>query len=243
MCTVSIHRGHDSYRVTMNRDESKSRAAEWPPRVFEGAGHRWICPGDGERGGTWFAVNECGVTGCITNGPMPLDRLPEFMGADVPSRGSILPALMPLGSLEAMELRLRTRFSVEELPPFCLVLTDQQRSLVASWTIEGAWAVEETRQEWFMISSSLWHTREVDIFRHRVFAEWIEGGAVMAGELPAFHVHFDPQWPEFSPRMEREWSCTRSITQATVRAGKRTLVHYLPLKTWEQPGEPEVYTL
>ena len=68
MCTLTVSRDAERLRVTMNRDEARSRAEEHPPtRTAEGGSPPILCPRDGQRGGTWIGVNGAGLVGCLLN--------------------------------------------------------------------------------------------------------------------------------------------------------------------------------
>jgi hypothetical protein len=181
-----------------------------------------------------MAVNGDGAVGCMTNGPIPLERIPDFSGPEVPSRGSILPALMPLGTQDRILEELEQRFDPIAYPPFKLVLAGPMGVFVYAWSFGGQKTIEPLAGDWVMLTSSLWHAEEVEQYRRDAFDEWLAQGALTVDKLPTFHLLYDPRHPDLSPRMEREISCTRSITQVRVQSGHAPELRYAPLA--QHPG-------
>ena len=66
MCTVSFIARQRGYLLAMNRDESLTRVAGLPPKIFSRDGRKTICPSE-PGGGTWIALNEAGVTFALIN--------------------------------------------------------------------------------------------------------------------------------------------------------------------------------
>ncbi len=67
MCTVTWLQNADGYEVFCNRDELKTRKPALPPAYAERNGVRYLAPIDLDGGGSWFGVNEFGVTLCLVN--------------------------------------------------------------------------------------------------------------------------------------------------------------------------------
>lgn len=67
MCTLSWEQSQDGYTVFFNRDELNSRLPAIPPTLQFIEGVKVIAPKDGNKGGTWIAVNEWGVLTCLLN--------------------------------------------------------------------------------------------------------------------------------------------------------------------------------
>ena len=114
MCTVSWLHSANGYELFCNRDERKSRAAAWPPRVRELQGIKFIAPIDAQHGGSWIAVNEFGTTFCLLN---------RYDVAVAPtsgtSRGMLLYDLLDCTAPAEVEARLR-RLSLAAFQPFTL---------------------------------------------------------------------------------------------------------------------------
>lgn len=215
MCTVTIHRASDRLLVTMNRDERRDRAPERPPELHRGD-ICWLAPSDSERGGTWMAVNERGVVACIMNGYLAGEGPAPPTTANARSRGEIVPWLMPCGDATDMRRALEHGFDPERYPSFTLMLADSNTIHSFAWRGSGALEHETHNAEWNVFSSSSWRTQEVVAWRTRAFEDWLANGCAMRGALPALHLLQPGDRREWSPLMDREKTCTRSITQIEV---------------------------
>ncbi len=67
MCTMSWFLREQGYELFFNRDEQLSRSRAELPAIQTQGGLRYISPTDVDAGGTWIAVNECGLTVCLLN--------------------------------------------------------------------------------------------------------------------------------------------------------------------------------
>lgn len=68
MCTVSFIPSGNRYFITSNRDEHISRPVAHQPQFESRGGSRVLFPKDPKAGGTWFALNENGVSVVLLNG-------------------------------------------------------------------------------------------------------------------------------------------------------------------------------
>ena len=68
MCTVSFIPVRDTFYLTSNRDEKRTRKKANPPIAYTVAGARMIFPRDGEAGGTWIVLKENGDAAVLLNG-------------------------------------------------------------------------------------------------------------------------------------------------------------------------------
>lgn len=217
MCTVTVHRTPAELLVTMNRDEMIARAPEISPSIHEpGNAPSWIAPRDSERGGTWMGVNTHGVAACLLNAYLPGESLLPDTSGKFLSRGTIIPALLESGDAEESLAWLRDRFDPTVYPSFTLLVMSWHGTTTYEWLRQGSPLIQEVSEEWMIRSSSGWDTEEVSAWREERLAEWREGGCESYGTLPAFHILDDPDDPGHAPLMKREWSATRSITQALV---------------------------
>ena len=72
MCTVTIvpadeSGGGKSFRMMMNRDESRTRSIARPPRLRRCGRHQAIMPIDPDSSGTWIAANDAGLVAMLLN--------------------------------------------------------------------------------------------------------------------------------------------------------------------------------
>jgi len=228
MCTVTVRQTPGSLLVTMNRDEARTRAPEHPPAVgFSETGLPWIAPRDGELGGTWMGVNAHGVVACLMNRYQDQKVAPS--GANPPTRGLIVPAVLSAGDAEAALTFIESSFYPDDFMPFTLLLIAHETAHEFAW--HGAGRLEPTAHagEWTMLSSSFFDTSRVLQWRAELFQEWLHDGAPFEGDLPAFHVLQPVDRAYDAPLMDRDVSCTRSITQAVLEAGRPIRMRYGPV--------------
>ena len=236
MCTVTVHRDATTVLLTMNRDEAHTRAPERPPAIFgeEDRSGQWIAPIDGETGGTWIGVNAYGVAACLLNAYLPGGIPPRPPQASAVSRGTIVPAVMAQGDGERTLAWIADEFDPSPYEPFQLVVIWLEGAMKCLWSGTEYVECSPCRDEWTLVSSSLWNATAVLRWRREAFEQWRSAGCERRGHLPAFHVLQGEGKEEWSPMMDREWSCTRSITQVRVDGRKRRCVlRYWPRKTHE----------
>jgi hypothetical protein len=111
MCTLTAITDNETYRMAMNRDEKITRAAGAPSEIYEFDRARAINPGDGS-GGTWFAVNDYGISLALLN----RNDVPPRAIAQVKmrSRGRVIPSL--IGSRSLSDLHGHPRSSFQGMP-------------------------------------------------------------------------------------------------------------------------------
>lgn len=201
----------------MNRDEVSTRAPEIPPSIHEsGDAPSWIAPRDSERGGTWMGVSTHGVAACLLNAYLPGESLLPDTSGKFLSRGAIIPALLESGDAEESLAWLREEFDPSPYPSFTLLVMSWHGTTTYEWLRQGAPLIREVKEEWMIRSSAGWDSEEVGLWREDRLAQWQNDGCEHYGTLPAFHILQDPEHLDFSPLMKRDWSATRSITQALV---------------------------
>lgn len=232
MCTVTIQRTDSGFTATMNRDEAYSRAPECKPELREGARGDWAAPFDSERGGTWMGVNTWGVAACIMNAYQPGESLLPDTTGRFRTRGEIVPALLAAGDDDAARRWLETELDPARYPSFTLLVASPDATWIYEWPGKGALVASTNRDAWLVRSSSGWDSADVIRWREERFTQWIGAGAPHVDALPAFHLLQETGHAERSPLMRREWSATRSITQARVR----TDVGSIHLRYWPMPA-------
>jgi hypothetical protein len=175
MCTVSWAHQPDGYQLFCNRDEKRTRATAFAPRVVERGGVRYIAPVDSAGGGTWLSVNEFGVSVCLLNGSAGLE--PSGIRR---SRGLLLRELAWAPSSADCSLWLRHQ-DLSPFAPFSIVVLEAGRpAILAQWNgIELT--VDPDGDRHMPLTSSSFDAAGVRRARLKEFAR-------MVGAMP----HFDP---------------------------------------------------
>ena len=230
MCTLTINRTPQQLLVTMNRDELLTRAPESPPQRHSDGATTWVAPHDGEKGGTWMGANDHGVVACLLNFYLPGENLLPDRSGRYRSRGEVIPQLLSHGDFNTGVAWLQNRFAADAYPSFDLHVVGPERTLRFMWLRRNGLESEDTTAEWQIYSSSGWDSAEVTRWREQAFDDWLQAGGNLIDTLPAFHLLRKAGAEDFSPLMVREWSTTRSITQARVLyQSSRCELRYWPL--------------
>lgn len=234
MCTVTVHRDAETLMVTMNRDEARTRAPERPPAIFgqENFPGKWMAPIDGEAGGTWIGVNAHGVAACLLNAYLPGQMLARPKVPSTFSRGTIVPAVLAQGDGEHVRKWMTEKFDPSPYDSFQLVVVWLEGGVRWIWSGSEYLKRLPCQDEWTLVSSSLWKSDAVLAWRRKAFEQWRNAGSKRRGHLPTFHLLQAEGKEEWSPMIDREWSCTRSITQVHVDGRtRRSVLRYWPRKT------------
>jgi len=240
MCTVTSHLGGGRLLLTMNRDEYRSRDPEVPPAVHDGLGDgpTWAAPLDSQSGGTWIGANAAGVVACILNIYTDHEDVPPAP-AGRPSRGDIIPRLLSAGSADDVREWLLTEFAPADYAPFQVLIADGSGRTTHTWSGDGSVDSIGLPDGWQLMSSSSWNADEVLPWRRDRFEEWVADGAMIARELPTYHLLQPEGLADRAPLMSRERTSTRSITQIALDGvGGKTIVRYWPDPTVDTLGQP-----
>jgi hypothetical protein len=222
MCTLSIIPTRGGYRVVVNRDEQRSRAAGQGPawrtlQEGDGKGVRVLWPTDPVGGGTWVAASERGLTIALLN--FNLEPAPE-LPADLISRGSVIPALITardgdsaLDRLAAMDLHRLAPFRLVAMGPTASGILAQE----ARWDRRELVLLDPVRVPACFASSGLGDS----LVRPRLelFHEMGHVAGLTPAMQDAFHRHSWPGRRHISVLMFREAARTVSITTMEVRLG------------------------
>lgn len=230
MCTFSlIPLADGGVRVVFTRDEQRTRAAGLGPRLVYGRtapGGRAVLPVDPVSGGTWIAANDAGLILCLMNvtgpGPYP-EPGGQVAGRCGPalSRGTIIPGLMHLGSMEQIEQALAGR-SLADMPPFRLVAVDAEQ--VRTWVWRGSQGRLEAERalpagQALCIGTSGLGDELVHGPRVELFEQMLRRGGCTPQTQDAFHRHRWADRPEWSVSMARTDARSVSRTSVARRAG------------------------
>ncbi len=218
MCTLSWWRKEQTYGVLFNRDESVNRSAALPPAIHNDEGCRYICPIDPDGGGTWAWVNEAGLIGCILNNySAPVGENKKI------SRGLLLTSLAASGSIAAIEA-LVDGLDCSRYRGFHLFLFDGSSVELYSW--DGAVLGKKSGDQLSPpLTTSGFRPREVVSFREELWrqsARWDTAGTQHADadsdRLARFHCYHHPDFPAYSPLMQRADARTVSQSRISVEA-------------------------
>ena len=229
MCTVTWRRRPDGYDLLFNRDELLSRAEADPPAEFERDGVRWLAPTDRDAGGTWIAVNECGLTFGLLNGiHVPLEP------RDYTTRGRIVAELARNRALAGVRAAL-DRFDPDPYRPFrLLVVAPDRPALVAEWD-RASFRVDVSAEHRRPLVSSSFDESAVGVARRAEY-ERVTGHPATSppgrsaaepglAELLAFHrsTHGGPS--AYTVSMERPDAATRSFTRIHVKRDDAYMIY------------------
>lgn len=217
-------------RLVSNRDERRSRPEACPPVLHSIEGRRVVSPLDPESGGTWIAVNDCGLVFALLNSnpATPGSRLPAHEGHPAASsgisRGGVIPRLAGAASMSEALARLLDA-GAERYRPFRLLMLDASQ-LVECWVDDGRLRHRRAYlQGPVMRTSSSLGDAVVEGPRRTLFRRFFRGSAHAAAAQDAFHEH---QWPgreDVSVHMARVDARTVSRTVVEVSANFATMMY------------------
>ena len=224
MCTLTAITDNETYRMAMNRDEKITRAAGAPPEIYEFDRARAIYPGDGS-GGTWFAVNDYGISlGLLNWSDVPRRAIAQVKTR---SRGRVIPSLIGSRSLSDLHEVISVS-SFQGMLPFRLVGVFPFEQLIWEWRWDSkrftaqvhAW---ESRH-WFSSSlSDKWAERLRGTVCRKAQREPDFGSVPWLRRMHASHVGGPGP---FSLCVHRDDVQTLSYTEVTVTSGRIEMSHF-----------------
>lgn len=218
MCTLSLIRDADSrWRVTMNRDEARSRGPErFPTEIAPGI----FGPSDSDAGGTWFAARADGCWAAVLNGYSPNDVKPL---PDRRSRG-----VLPIRVLA--QTWVPTPQTLVRFASFCLLRG------AGAWVDEWSWDRKELihlrhrRHDFGMRNSSSVRAGDTDRYRGAAFAMSARDGHPLGADgLPHFHGYREAGQETLGVLMSRQMSRTHSIIQLILKPPASPEIRYWPV--------------
>lgn len=132
MCTFSFVPTKRGYYAAMNRDERLTRSSALPPELFHFGKVRSVYPHE-QDGGTWFAVNDHGITLALLN--WNLDQVAQTEKQR--SRGSLIPQLIGQVKLQDVVQSLRA-LTFEGILPFRLAGIFHEQKEIHEWRWNGS---------------------------------------------------------------------------------------------------------
>jgi len=211
MCTVSIVPSSSGFRIVCNRDERRTRPIAESPTVHGMGRMRGIWPSDPASGGTWIGANDAGLAMVL------LSRRTGIARASVVSRGTIIPDLLRLPSIEAAVDAVK-RLPLARFEPFTLVIAQERVVRAVTMGATSRWRAHAMSRPLLFTSSSLGDAL-VTGPRRRLFARLVRDCASPLRGQRAFHRHAWSTRPEISVVMSRPDAATVSRTVLDVSAG------------------------
>lgn len=210
MCTVTFNQQGNSWLVTMNRDERRTRHAGEPPSLWHE--EQILAPRDPEAGGTWIGVRRDGTWACLLNGYEDHPRA-WTPGQQAQTRGRLIPNLLrtadPTNALSPEDLA--------DTLGFQLWLGFAGRLYTFFWNGESLKKDVLSAKDWHFTTSSSVHQADVTAKRKKAFQRWLHDGArFLPNGLPSFHVEPLGLAPDSAVLMTREHSHTKSCTQIII---------------------------
>lgn len=217
MCTITVLRLSDahSYRVVMNRDESRQRPRALPPTLVREKGVVALHPIDIPSRGTWIAVNEFGLCLCLLNAnPTATPSMSAAsLGKSYRSRGELIPMLIHHAAASVALAELIEK-DLRAYPPFRMLAVDELSTCLLTSTHGAPPAVEVfAPHSHFMLASSGLGDDLVTPPRERLFKEMISNKGVDRATLQdTYHAHTWPGQENISVLMSRKEARTVSTT-------------------------------
>jgi hypothetical protein len=219
MCTLTWHRRPSGYTLFSNRDERNTRLPALPPRV-EGGKVKWIGPVDGDQGGTWILVNECGLTMGLMNGVFR-----EHFGPEPRSRGLLVRDLAESETIAAVERTLAAVDPLQYRPFRFFALGPEEPFFFAEWTGQALQMRRDPAAKPPVISSSF-DESEVGRRRRVEFDRIMNGNEPGVDLLKAYHRSHFPNPGPYSVCMHREEARTQSLTRVDVTAEEARMLYH-----------------
>jgi hypothetical protein len=204
------------YEVFFNRDERRSRQRASPAASRVSGSTRYLAPADGDFGGSWIAVNECGMTLALENGYVDADDSLREPEDGFTSRGLLLTELIGCASVERVLDRLET-MSLGPYRSFLLTIFSADGNGVLARWMRGRLRLDHGIDGLMPIVSSSFETEAVCRTRRAVFSGMIgDGGIGSTGLHLAFHASHSPERGPSSPCMHRPEARTVSFSHIEV---------------------------
>ncbi len=224
MCTVTWLRVDGGYELFCNRDERRSRLPAHAPEVRELRGVRFVAPADGNFGGTWIGVNECGLALCLLNryDVEEADPLRQYT-----SRGTLVLDLMDAPDRAAVRGRLGATDLSRYQPFTLLALAPGEPATLARWS-GRALNVEDDAELALPLVSSGFDPTGVSTWRRALLFDGDRTTSRLTPDrLAGFHHSHEPAAGPYSVCMHRDDAETVSYSRIRV-CGDAVEFEYLP---------------
>ena len=219
MCTATFIPRGSGYRLTMNRDEQRTR----PRGVFPGpcqAGPLSRLGPEEPTGGSWIQVNSAGDAFALLNW-YSMENRRQYLERPI-TRGTVIPAVSNGDRSEAVEAGI-LKLPLGRLRPFCLLAVFSAGRTLRQWRWDG----ERLRSHAVAWRPGIWISSSVNepvvrVNRERIFQDFLaEPGVGERKWIEALHASHLPDQGAQSICMHREDAATVSCTAIEVN---RTVV-------------------
>lgn len=220
MCTLSLFKDPNGYRIFMNRDERHDRQEEQTPQILSQK-QKIYGPLDPQSGGTWIAYNNNGYWGALLNGYHDQDKTSD---AARQSRGHILLEILQSDN----PLTVAETLNPQNYNSFCLIIGNSHTHRLMRWDgrdyHDSDFCTSYDDRIFFTTSSSLDQER-VRKTRIQIFQDWTNNIHTYHGDIPSYHFSKDPHL-DYSIMMKRSYSMTKSITSISVCDDTMTMSYW-----------------
>jgi hypothetical protein len=221
MCTVTFSTRRRGYALAMNRDEKLTRPPGLPPARQTINGRTVVAPAE-PGGGTWFAVNDSGVTFALIN----WYAIPAQVAGPPVSRGIVIQTVGAF-STSAAVTRALAALPLEKINPFRLIgiFPGAQEVMQWQWNLRDLAQQQHPWQTQQWISSG-WDEAAAQRVRSQTFQQArLQKSAGSLAWLRRLHRSHAPEAGPFSTCMHRADAATVSSTEVAVSSQRATLRH------------------
>jgi uncharacterized protein with NRDE domain len=181
MCTVTYIPHNDSFFLTSNRDEKKTRLKAAPPQWYKFASGNLLFPKDGNADGTWMALHENGNAMVLLNGGLVNHHYnPPYRK----SRGLIFLDVFdhpqPVSAFEQIHLN--------KIEPFTLVIRQANQLFETRWDGQEKTISELDPSSAYIWSSATLYSDDIIKKRKNWFEVFLKEYA-SAGSKEILHFH------------------------------------------------------
>lgn len=222
MCTVTFIARQRGYCLGMNRDEKLTRVPGLPPKQKNVNVRMVLCPSE-PRGGTWIAVNECGVTHALIN----WYSIPARVDRNSVSRGEVVNAVSAAISPDNAHAKLAA-LPLKQINPFRLIGIYDATHEVVEWR----WDLKKLARENHLWKTQQWISSGFDEptaqrFRSETFQRaCLQRSTGTLDWLRRLHRSHLPESGPFSTCMHRADASTVSYTEVTVSSNQAKILYH-----------------
>lgn len=215
MCTLSWEQSRNGYTVFFNRDELNSRLPATPPSLQLIEGVKVIAPKDGNKGGSWIAVNEWGVLTCLLN-RYDCNNTVGFHAKQ--SRGHLVMKLARSRTWKS-SLAILSGIKLSDYPPFQIFQFAPDTQVNGGQWDGSEWELLQYDFCKRPLTGSSFKNEEVVNQRTGTFRKLLtspKNSDQRLQELEAFHLSYDPEAGAYSVNMCRPDAQTVSFSRIDV---------------------------
>ncbi len=219
MCTVTLIARRNGYVLGMNRDEKLVRVKGLPPdrRVIDG--RQILCPSE-PGGGTWIALNDCGVTFALINWYSITARV----GKNPVSRGDVVNAVCATDSI-AKAANALAALPLKRINPFRLITVIATTKKIIEWRWDfkslSKRVCDWKTQQWISSGFDEPQAQRIRSATFRAAIKQKKSGTI--DWLRRLHRSHAPACGPFSTCMHRADAATVSYTEISVSSGLATM--------------------